>query len=167
MNLQKRSLLEQKSQGLHGKEKEQKLSISNIQKPLISKLNKIGKPGYKVMKIRHPISNEIGLLINVKFDKLNNHEIPNYRFMSCFETNLDKVKNGNYQYLIISGDPYENIGFKIPSKEIYRNDDGDDDDDDDDDDNGNGNNDINNKFFTFWDKDTKEFYIQFFYKNVS
>ncbi|ODQ58100.1 hypothetical protein WICANDRAFT_34510 [Wickerhamomyces anomalus NRRL Y-366-8] len=150
MNLQKRSIFEQKHNNNN---------LSNLEKSGISgiqtkkSVNKIGKPGYKVMKIRHPESLEIGLLINVKFPKLNKDEIPQYRFMSVYESNLEKVKDDRFQLLIVSGDPYENIAFKIPSKEIYRNDD----------DNSNNSND----FWTFWDEDTKEFYIQFFYKGVS
>lgn len=151
MNLQRRSILEQKSQ--QGQSGDSKIGISSIQTK--TKGIKIGKPGYKVMKIRHPESLEIGLLINVKYPELPKGEIPQFRFMSTFEQNIDKVKDERFQYLIVSGDPYENIGFKIPSKEIYKNDD----------ENNNNNND--EKFWTFWDEDVKEFYIQFFYKGVS
>lgn len=153
MNLQKRSILEQKSQ--QGRRGDAKLGISSIQTKV--KSVKIGKPGYKVMKIRHPESLEIGLLINVKYPELPKNEVPQFRFMSTFEQNVDKVKDERFQYLIISADPYENIGFKIPSKEIYKNDD---------EEEGSSGYD-NEKFWTFWDEDVKEFYIQFFYKGVS
>lgn len=164
MNLQKRSIFEQKHSNNN---------ISNLEKSGISgiqtkkSVNKIGKPGYKVMKIRHPESLEIGLLINVKFPKLNKDEIPQYRFMSVYESNLEKVKDDRFQLLIVSGDPYENIAFKIPSKEIYRNDDDNSNNSNDVNDNESNNTNNNDKFWTFWDEDTKEFYIQFFYKGVS
>ncbi|CCH44942.1 Splicing factor 3A subunit 2 [Wickerhamomyces ciferrii] len=149
LNLQKRSILENKHQQ---QQDHQGISISNINK--ISKGNKIGKPGYKVMKIRHPISLEIGLLIKINYLQISPGDSPNYRFMNTFEQNIDLSKNSNYQYLVINADPYENIAFKIPSKEIYSE-------------RTTSDNDDNDKFWTFWDKDTKEFYIQFFYKNIT
>lgn len=125
------------------------------------------------MKVRHPESLEIGLLINVKYPELQKGEVPQYRFMSVYESNIETNKDDNYQFLIISADPYENVGFKVPSKEIYRDETNDEHDNGNNDTNNNNNNNNDNngnndgKFWTFWDQDTKEFYIQFFYKGLS
>ncbi|ODV59439.1 spliceosome assembly protein PRP11 ASCRUDRAFT_77175 [Ascoidea rubescens DSM 1968] len=119
------------------------LSYSTVPKKSFAK---IGKPAYKITKIRDPISYEIGLLFTIQFPKLKNDIAPKYRMMSCFEQQVDLPISKEYQYLVVSGEPYENIGFKIPSKEIDKDED---------------------KFWSFFDKDTKEFFIQFFFKNKS
>ena len=56
----------------------------------------------------------------------------------------------NYQYLIVAADPYENIGFKIPNKEIERQ--------------------VGpeipgeSKFWTNWEEDTKKFQLRLCFK---
>lgn len=100
---------------------------------------KIGKPGYKIVKIRDVGTMDVGLLITIKYPELKAGEEPLYRFMSFFEQQVDTDPTG-WQYLVVHGEPYENVGFKIPSKEITSN-------------------------WAYWDEDLKEYYIQFFYKN--
>jgi len=38
--------------------------------------------------------------------------IPRYRFMSAFEQKIE-APNKDYQYLIFSAEPYENVSFKV------------------------------------------------------
>lgn len=101
---------------------------------------KIGKPGYKIVKIRDVDEMELGFLITVKYPELKQGEEPLYRFMSAFEQQLDTDTEG-WQYLVVHGEPYENVAFKVPSKEITKD-------------------------WAYWDEDLKEYYIQFLYKGV-
>lgn len=167
MNLQKRALREKNSSNNHNNynnyNKNNNLSISNAQLKQ-DDIIRIGKPGYTLKKIRHETSHEVGLLIVIKYDKILPKIEPQFRFMTCYEQKIDSEINDKFQYLIFAADPYDNICFKIPSKEIYNRDgnNGDgvnDGNDNNDDDNG------NDKFWSYWDKDTKEFYLQFFYKD--
>jgi splicing factor 3A subunit 2 len=48
--------------------------------------------------------------------------------------------------LLIAAEPYENISFKVQSREIDQS---------------------PGKFWTYWDKDSKQFSLQFFFKNAS
>jgi splicing factor 3A subunit 2 len=103
---------------------------------------KIGRPGYKVTKIRDPTTRQMGLLLQLQFPDIVAHDVPRYRFMSAYE---QKVENPDkkYQYLLIAAEPYETVAFKIQSKEIDRSDD---------------------KLFTHWDNDAKTYWLQFFFK---
>jgi splicing factor 3A subunit 2 len=75
-------------------------------------------------------------------DKMDEDSEPFYRFMTCFEYEKDTTKDSNFQYLLVHARPYDIISFKIPSKEINFD-----------------------KFWTHYDKDIKQYYIQFVYKN--
>ncbi|CAI5757276.1 unnamed protein product [Candida verbasci] len=141
-------------------------TISNIEK---RSWNKIGKPQYKITKIRDPDTLQIGILIVVKFPKITVSE-PFFRLMSYYELTsknqnyskrfIKKFKEGDdeeeqepndNQYLIISGEPYENIAIIIPNdKEIEK---------------PNDEFKFNNNYWWYWDNDIKEFYVQILYKN--
>lgn len=58
--------------------------------------------------------------------------------MSSFEQDVEP-SDPKFQYIIISGEPYENIGFKVPSFKVDLKAD---------------------KTWEFWDRDTKEYFIQ-------
>lgn len=104
----------------------------------------IGKPeNYKINKIKDPITSNKGLLIAVNFENIKDGVSPLYRFMSCFEQK-NETPDTKYQYLIISAEPYENIAFKIPSDPIDLS---------------------SEKIWDYFDQDTKQYCIQFFYLN--
>lgn len=103
----------------------------------------IGQPLYKVVKIRDPVSLNKGLVFTLKLDKIKTDVTPLYRFMSCFEQKKE-TPDTKYQYLIISAEPYQNIAFKIPGETIDLSTD---------------------RIWEYWDSDTKEYFIQFFYLN--
>lgn len=103
----------------------------------------IGKPVYKVFKIRDPVSLNKGFIFTFKLDKIKADVKPLYRFMSCFEQKKENP-NPKFQYLLISAEPYENVGFKIPGNTIDLRTD---------------------RIWDYWDPDTKEYCIQFFYLN--
>jgi splicing factor 3A subunit 2 len=62
--------------------------------------------------------------------------------MSSYEQRVEPTSK-LHQYILFAGDPYEIIAFKIQSMEI---------------DKGNG------KFWSYWDPDSKQFHVQFFFK---
>ncbi len=102
------------------------------------KFVKIGKPAYKISKVRDPVNLEKGLTFHLKYPKIKDDITPCYRLMSSFEQDVEP-SDPKFQYIIISGEPYENIGFKVPSFKVDLKAD---------------------KTWEFWDRDTKEYYIQ-------
>jgi splicing factor 3A subunit 2 len=104
---------------------------------------KIGKPVYKVNKIRDPINLQKGLLFTLKFDHIKDDVQPLYKFLPSNKTQKEEP-DSKYQYLIISAEPYDNIGFKIPNEKIDTS---------------------GNSLWNYWDPDTKEYCLQFFYLN--
>ena len=66
---------------------------------------------------------------------------PHYRFMSSYEQRLEPPSK-YYQYLLIAGEPYETIAFKIQSLEIDR---------------------AQDRLWSYWDPDTKQYHLQFFF----
>ncbi|ODQ77094.1 hypothetical protein BABINDRAFT_42170 [Babjeviella inositovora NRRL Y-12698] len=114
---------------------------------------KVGKPSYKISKIRHPQTFQLGLLFQVNLPLIKAGTHPFHRFMSVYEQNMQINQkqaqiNGNFQHLVVSAEPYENIAFRIPAKEIEKLDEKE-----------------GEKFWTYWDDDTKEYFVQFFYKD--
>ncbi|KAI8806770.1 hypothetical protein BJ742DRAFT_711168 [Cladochytrium replicatum] len=111
---------------------------------------KIGRPGYKVTKIRDPATRQFGLLFQIQYPEIEadpsgtNSVRPRHRFMSAYEQKVEE-HNKAYQYLLFACDPYETIGFRVQSREIDR---------------GEG------KFWTHWDPVSKTFSLQFFFKGT-
>ncbi|OWB84057.1 hypothetical protein B5S33_g2694 [[Candida] boidinii] len=116
------------------------ISLSNVPK---KSFVKIGRPAYKVTKIRDPVTYQKGLRILITYKNISESIRPRYRFLSSYEQKIEAPDN-KFQYLVVSGEPYENIAYKVPSDPIDMR---------------------KNRFWDFWDKDTKEYYIQFFYKD--
>jgi splicing factor 3A subunit 2 len=114
-------------------------------KPKIVPTVKIGRPGYKVTKIRDPVTRQLGLLFQVQYPEIGKVS-PRHRIMSAFEQKIEPA-NKAYQYVVFAADPYETIAFKIQSREIER---------------GGG----RCAMFTSWDADSRLFYLQVFFKNT-
>jgi splicing factor 3A subunit 2 len=104
---------------------------------------KIGRPGYKVTKIRDSTTNQVGLLFQIQYPDLSPKVKPRHRFMSAFEQKVESPDK-MYQYLVFAAEPYESISFKLQSKDIDRNPD---------------------RFLEYWDPDDKLYTIQFLFKN--
>jgi splicing factor 3A subunit 2 len=68
---------------------------------------------------------------------------PYVRFMSSYEQRIEPPSKF-YQYLLIAAEPYETVGFKLQSMEIEKSED---------------------RYWNFWDVDTKIYHFQFFFKN--
>lgn len=62
---------------------------------------KIGRPGYKVTKIREPESGRLGLLFQVMLPEIKEGVKPVKRFMSTFEQQREPV-NRAIQYFMVS-----------------------------------------------------------------
>ena len=103
---------------------------------------KIGRPGYKVTKVRDPSSRQLGLLFQIQYPEIGVGIKPRHRFMSAFEQRVEPPSK-LFQYLLIAAEPYETISFKLQSREVDR---------------GEG------KLWSHWDADTKTFSLQFFFK---
>lgn len=92
---------------------------------------KIGRPGYKITKIRepyvevateagtHPAGGRFGLLFQVSFPEIKEGVLPLYRLMSSFEQRQEPP-NRAFQYVVIAAEPYETIAFKVQSREVDR-----------------------------------------------
>lgn len=142
------------------------VSITNTAK---RSWTKVGKPAYKLTKIRDPETFQKGLLVDIKYPKITVEE-PFFRFMSYYELStknqnisvsfIDR-ENGdegeatdpsNLQYLVISAEPYENICFIIPNdKEI---------------DKPVEQGEMSKSYWWFWDSDAKQFFLQFLYREI-
>lgn len=168
LNLEKRRILDAKfnnknqNNGNAQQINKNIVSISNTPKRSWSK---IGRPAFKATKIRDPETLQMGILINVKCPKILQNKEPLFRLMSYYELSsknqnitvsyLDKVKDSddvedanNFQYLVVSCEPYENICFALPNKEIDKP----------------SGNEMSDSYWWHFDRDTKEFFLQFLYK---
>jgi splicing factor 3A subunit 2 len=63
--------------------------------------------------------------------------------MSAFEQQIEKP-DGKWQYLLFAAEPYETIAFKIPNHDIDFSE---------------------GKYFDAWDKETKRYTLQLFFKD--
>jgi len=92
-----------------------------VKKPAmpVVRMPKIGRPGYKVIKQRDPVSGQRSLYFEIEYPKIEDGTQPTYRFMSSFEQRIE-ARDKNWQYLLFAASPYETIAFKIPNLEIEK-----------------------------------------------
>lgn len=100
-------------------------------------LVKIGRPGYRITKVRDPNTRQQGLLFQIEYPEVA-QDAPKWQVMNAF-TQRAEEPDKNFQYLVVAAEPYETIGFKIPARELDKRED---------------------RQFSFWDPDAKEFWIQ-------
>jgi len=108
----------------------------------IKKFVKIGRPGYRVTKQRDPDSGQQSLLFEIDYPEIADGIVPRHRFMSAYEQKIEPPDK-KWQYLLFAAEPYETIAFKVPSREVEESE---------------------KKFWSLWNKDTKEFFLQFAFK---
>ena len=101
-------------------------------------MEKIGQPGYKVIKQKDPETNQKSLLFEIEFSEITFKQKPKYRIMSAYEQRIEKP-DPKYQYLLVAAEPYETIGFKIPNIEIDFSE---------------------GRYFEAWDKEQKRYTLQ-------
>ncbi|KAJ2478897.1 CWF complex protein sap62 [Coemansia sp. RSA 2131] len=118
-------------------------------RPMLPKINKnvvkIGRPGYKVTKVRDPQSKQFGLLFEITYPEVTDETKPRHRFMAAYEQRVE-VPNSQYQYLLFAAEPYETVAFKVQSREVDMR---------------------PGRFWSHWDKDTRRFTLQFFFRNLA
>lgn len=101
-------------------------------------LVKIGRPGYKITKIRDPVSRQQGLLFQLQYPDAPPETSPKWQVMNAFTQRVEDADK-NFQYIVVAAEPYETVGFKVPARELDKRED---------------------RQFCFWDPDAKEFWIQ-------
>ena len=106
------------------------------------KFVKIGRPGYKVTKQKDPETNQQSLLFQVDYPEIVEGVVPRHRFMAAYEQKIEPPDR-QWQYLLFAAEPYETIAFKVPSREVDKD---------------------PQKLWTHWNKETKQFFLQFAYK---
>ncbi|EON67440.1 hypothetical protein W97_06694 [Coniosporium apollinis CBS 100218] len=104
---------------------------------------KIGRPGYKITKVRDPLTRQNGLLFQLQYPEITPGVVPRVRFMSAFEQKVDDPPDKTFQYLLVAAEPYETCGFKLQAREVDRRE---------------------GRFWTWFDEDSKEFWIQVLFK---
>lgn len=109
----------------------------------IKKFVKIGRPGYKVTKQRDPETGQQSLLFQIDYPEIVDIIHPRHRFMSAYEQRIEPPDR-RWQYLLFAAEPYETISFKVPSREVDKD---------------------SKKFWTHWNKETKQFFLQFAFKH--
>merc|ERR1711959_66044 len=77
----------------------------------------IGRPGYSVTKQYDTEANQRSLLFQINYREIDKDSDPRHRFMSSYEQHQERADK-RYQYVIFRAEPYETIGFRIPSYEI-------------------------------------------------
>ncbi|XP_040179192.1 splicing factor 3A subunit 2 [Rana temporaria] len=108
----------------------------------VKKFVKIGRPGYKVTKQREAEVGQQSLLFQIDYPEIAESIMPRHRFMSAYEQRIEPPDR-RWQYLLMAAEPYETIAFKVPSREIDK---------------------IEGKFWTHWNRETKQFFLQFHFK---
>jgi len=110
----------------------------------IKKFVKIGRPGYRVTKQRDAENGQQSLLFEVDYPEIAEGVVPRHRFMSAYEQKVEPPDR-KWQYLLFAAEPYETISFKVPSREVDKSE---------------------GRFWSHWNKETKEFFLQFSFKLI-
>lgn len=97
---------------------------------------KIGRPGYTVLKVIDPETQQKGLVFELVYPDIEPGMQPRHRIMSAFEQRVGP-RDANYQYMLFAGEPYETLGFRVPNHPLER-------------------------LTTDWNVETKTFKLQFF-----
>jgi len=136
-NLARRAAREQKE----GRDREG--AMPGMQQVQVKKNTiKIGRPGFKVTKTRDSLTRQLGLLFQLQYPEIGEGIVPRVRFMSAYEQKVEEPDK-NFQYLLVAAEPYETCGFKLQAREVDRRE---------------------GRFWTWWDEDSKEFWIQVLFK---
>lgn len=109
------------------------------------KIEKIGRPGYRVTKQKDAETGQRSLLFEIHYPEIDDNLQPRHRFMSSYEQRIEPPDK-KFQYLLFAAEPYETIAFKIPNWEIER--------------------DIDSKYgvFTSWDREKLTFTLHLHFK---
>ncbi|XP_022381347.1 splicing factor 3A subunit 2 isoform X1 [Enhydra lutris kenyoni] len=95
-----------------------------------------------VTKQRDTEMGQQSLLFQIDYPEIAEGVTPRHRFMSAYEQRIEPPDR-RWQYLLMAAEPYETIAFKVPSREIDK---------------------AEGKFWTHWNRETKQFFLQFHFK---
>ncbi len=104
---------------------------------------KIGRPGYKIMKVRDPVTHQLGLLFQLLYPDIvggasGTAVTPRWQVTSAFSQRVE-TPDRQFQYLLVAADPYETCAFKIPARALDRRE---------------------GRTFDYWDADAHEYWVQ-------
>ncbi|ERS95200.1 splicing factor 3A subunit 2 [Sporothrix schenckii 1099-18] len=99
---------------------------------------RIGRPGYKIVKVRDPATRQVGLLFQLQYPDIGADVTPRWQVTSAFSQRVE-TPDRQFQYLLVAADPYETCGFKIPARELDRR---------------------AGRTFDYWDRDAREYWVQ-------
>jgi splicing factor 3A subunit 2 len=105
---------------------------------------KIGRPGYRVTKVKDITTHRLGLLFQIEYPEITKDMQPKHRFMSSYEQHVETPDKA-YQYILFAADPYETIAFKVLNGEVDRHED---------------------RLIAYWDSETRQYTLQFFYNRI-
>lgn len=142
-NLAKRQLKDQSFQTKQGVQNTQNSNNSNNSIFPISTYTKIGRPGYKITKMKDASTLQRSILFEIEYPHIIESIVPRYRVMSSFEQKIE-LPDDKYQYVVFAAEPYENIAFKVPNLEIDNTPD---------------------KYYCNWDEETKIYSVQIYFRN--
>lgn len=162
MNLEKRGILDEKQ----NPKASLSAVISDVEK---RRWAKIGRPSYKVTKVRDGESLRTGILLQVQLPRIGVNE-PFFRFMSYYELSSknqnvaksflllethdyddeEALNPSNFQYLVISAEPYENIAIAFPALKKIDKPDGEE---------------MSSNYWWYWDDDSKEYFLQILFQD--
>ncbi|KAF2120744.1 hypothetical protein BDV96DRAFT_595164 [Lophiotrema nucula] len=103
---------------------------------------KIGRPGYRITKIRDPGTRQNGLLFQFQYPEITPGTVPKYRLMSTYEQHVEEP-DSKYQYFVVAGEPYETVCVKLQAREVDRRE---------------------GKLWSWFDEDSKEYWVQILFK---
>ena len=136
-NLARRAAKEERE----GKKNEEKMNAGLMTGVQVKKnVVKIGRPGYKINKVRDPATKQQGLLFHLLYPEIGRDAVPRIRYMSAWEQKVEEPDKA-FQYLLIAAEPYETCAFKLEAREIDKH-----------------------GQWEWFDEDSKEFWVQIMYK---
>ena len=125
----------------------QSTNMTNNSNPVqmypINEVAKIGRPGYRVTKMKDASTYQKSIMFEIEYPYITNGVIPRYRVMSSFEQKVE-LPDDKYQYIVFAAEPYETIAFKVPNLEIDNNED---------------------KYYCNWDEEMKIYTVQIYFKD--
>ena len=111
--------------------------------PVKKNVVKIGRPGYKITKIRDPLTRQLGFLYQLQYPEISPEVKPRIRFMSAFEQKVEEPPDREFQYMLVAAEPYETCAFKMQAREVDRRE---------------------GRLWEWFDEDSKEFWVQVLFK---
>lgn len=117
-------------------------SALNYKKTEVKKFVKIGRPGYRVTKQLDQETGQQSLLFQVDYPEISEGITPRHRFMAAYEQKVEQPEK-RWQFVIFAAEPYETIAFKVPSREVDKSE---------------------GRLWTYWNKEAKQFFLQFAFK---